>query len=153
MKRQLLVILSALLLTACSDKNEYEQAVLVQMQKEQQLQKELGVKDYQIPSEDLTQCVVDTSSQNMAGLFAYDPARLMDYRNYTKMLAYRSYAKELVATKVDNPKQALDNARKQLVTDFSSEKALNEAMANYADSLESCYTAIISKSEEADKAK
>ena len=34
MKKLLLITLSALLLPACADKNQYEQAVLEQMQKE-----------------------------------------------------------------------------------------------------------------------
>ncbi|MFZ2725852.1 MAG: hypothetical protein WAX77_06360 [Methylococcaceae bacterium] len=153
MKKQVVVILSALLLTACADKNQYQEAVLAQMQKEQQLQKEQGVKDYQIPVEELTNCVVDTSASKMPGVFAFDPARLTAYRNYTKMIAYRNYAKELVTTKTADPKQALENARKQLVTDFSSEQVLAEAMKNYAESLEGCYSAIISKSEDDEKAK
>ncbi len=146
--KKLVVILLVLLLPACADKEQYQQAVLAQMQKEQQLQKEQKVKDYQIPVEELTACVVDTSSTKMAGLFAFDPARLTAYRNYTKMLAYRNYAKELVNTKTADPKQALETARKQLVNDFTSEQLLAEAMANYAESLEGCYSSIISKSEE-----
>lgn len=153
MKKRLLILLPVLLLSACADKNQYEQAVLAQMQKEQQLQKEQGLKDYTIPPEELTQCVVDTSASNMSGFFPFDPARLTAYRNYTKMLAYRNYAKELVTVKTADPKQVLENARKQLVTDFTSEQALNEAMKNYAESLEGCYSAIISKSEEDEKAK
>ena len=59
MKKILLISLSALLLPACADKNQYEQAVLEQMQKE------ADIKDYKITPEFMTKCVVDTTSQNM----------------------------------------------------------------------------------------
>ena len=80
MKKILLISLSALLLPACADKNQYEQAVLEQMQKE------ADIKDYKITPEFMTKCVVDTTSQNMPGIFAFDPTRLTAYRNYAKML-------------------------------------------------------------------
>ena len=151
--KKLLLLSAILLLTACADKNQYKEAVLAQMHKEQQLQKEQGLKEYQIPVEELTSCVVDSSSSKMPGVFAFDPARLMAYRNYTKMLAFRNYAKELTVTKVADPKQALETARKQLIADFGDGLALNNAMSNYAESLEGCYSAIISKSEEDEKDK
>jgi outer membrane biogenesis lipoprotein LolB len=80
MKKLLLISLAALLLPACADKKQYEQAVLEQMQKEQ------DIKDYKIAPEYMTKCVVDTTSENMPGIFAFDPKRLMAYRNYTKIL-------------------------------------------------------------------
>ena len=80
MKKLLLVSLVALLLPACADRNQYEQAILEQMQKEQDL------KDYKITPEYMTKCVLESSTQNMPGIFALDPKRLMAYRNYAKML-------------------------------------------------------------------
>jgi hypothetical protein len=153
MKKLLLLSLSALLLPACADKNQYEQAVLEQMQKEQQMQADQGLKDYKIAPEELTKCIVDTSASNMPGIFFLDPNRMMAYRNYAKMLTYRNYAKELMLSKPANPKKALQTARAQLVTDFGSEQALNDALKNYSESAEGCYSGIISKSEADEKDK
>lgn len=134
MKKLLLISLSALLLPACADKNQYEQAVLEQMKKEQ------DIKDYKITPEYMTKCVVETTSQNMPGIFALDPKRLMAYRNYTKMLTL---------TKSADPKKTLDELR----TDFGSAKDLAEAHTNYTESLMECYSAVISESDEAAKEK
>lgn len=128
MKKLLLISLSALLLPACTDKNNYEQAVLEQMQKEQ------DIKDYKITPEYMTKCVVDTTSQNMPGIFAFDPKRLMAYRNYTKMLTL---------TNSTDPKKTLEELR----TDFGSAKDLADAHTNYTESLMECYSAVISESE------
>ena len=129
MKKLLLISLSALLLPACADKNQYEQAVLEQMQKEQ------DIKDYKITPEYMTKCVVDTTSQNMPGIFAFDPKRLMAYRNYTKMLTLTNSA---------DPKKTLEELR----ADFGSAKELAVAHTNYTESLMECYSAVISESEE-----
>ena len=132
MKKLLLISLTALLLPACADKNQYEQAVLEQMQKEQDL------KDYKITPEYMTKCVVETTSQNMPGIFALDPKRLTAYRNYTKMLTLSNST---------DPKKTLEELR----TDFGSPKELAEAHHNYTESLVECYSVVISKSEEAAK--
>ena len=134
MKKLLLISLCALLLPACADKKQYEQAVLEQMQKE------ADIKDYKITPEYMTKCVVDTTAKNMPGIFAFDPKRLMAYRNYTKMLNL---------TKSADPKKTLEELR----TDFGSAKDLAEAHTNYTESLMECYSAVISESEEAAKEK
>jgi negative regulator of sigma E activity len=134
MKKLLLISLCSLLLPACADKKQYEQAVLEQMQKE------ADIKDYKITPEYMTKCVVDTTAQNMPGIFAFDPKRLMAYRNYTKMLNL---------TKSADPKKTLEELR----TDFGSAKDLAEAHTNYTESLMECYSAVISESEEAAKEK
>ena len=134
MKKLLLISLCALLLPACADKKQYEQAVLEQMQKE------ADIKDYKITPEYMTKCVVDTSAQKMPGIFVFDPKRLMAYRNYTKMLNL---------TKSADPKKTLEELR----TDFGSAKDLAEAHTNYTESLMECYSAVISESEEAAKEK
>jgi len=128
MKKILLISLSALLLPACADKKQYEQAVLEQMQKE------VDIKDYKITPEYMTDCVVDTTSQNMPGIFGLDPKRLMAYRNYSKMLNL---------TKSEDPKKTLE----ELSVDFGSAKDLTEARTNYTESLMECYSAVIAKSE------
>ena len=132
MKKVLLISLSALLLPACADKNKYEQAVLEQMQKEQ------DIKDYKITPEYMAKCVVEKTAPNMPGVFPLDPKRLMAYRNYTKMLT--------LSTSTD-PKKTLEELR----TDFGSAKDLADAHTNYTESLVECYSVVISQSEEAEK--
>jgi len=134
MKKQLLILMSAALLTACAEKEEYQQAVLADIQKERALQKEQNLKEYSAEPEELARCVVDTSANNMSGIFAYDPDRLMAYRNYTKMLTL---------AKSKDPKKTLEELR----TDFGSPKALAEANSNYSESMMQCYSAIISRGE------
>lgn len=134
MKKLLLISLSALLLPACADKNQYEQAVLEQMQKEQ------DIKDYKITPEYMTKCVVEKTAENMPGVFPLDPARMTAYRNYAKMLTL---------DKSTDPKKTLDELR----TEFGSPKGLAEAHNNYTESLVECYSVVISKSEDAAKEK
>ena len=129
MKKLLLISLSSLLLPACADKNQYEQAVLEQMKKEQ------DIKDYKIAPEYMTKCIVDTTSQNMPGVFVFDPKRLMAYRNYTKMLTL---------TDSPDPKKTLEELR----NDFGSAKELADAHTNYTESIMECYSAVISESED-----
>ncbi|MFZ2313072.1 MAG: hypothetical protein WAV82_10680 [Methylobacter sp.] len=132
MKKLLLISLSALLLPACADKNQYEQAVLEQMQKEQ------DVKDYKIPPEDMAKCVIDLTTKNMPGYFPLDPNRLTAYRNYTKMLTL---------TESQDPKKTLEELR----TGFGSAKDLADAHTNYTESVMNCLSAVIMKSEEGAK--
>jgi len=132
MKQSLLISLVVLLLPACADRNQYEQAILEQMQKEQDL------KDYKITPEYMAKCVLESSSQNMPGVFALDPKRLMAYRNYTKMLTLE---------KSPDPKKTLEELR----TEFGSARDLAEAHSNYTESLVECYSVVISKSEESAK--
>ena len=134
MKKLFLISLSVFILPACADKNQYEQAVVEQMQKEQ------DIKDYKITPEYMAKCVVDTTSQRMPGIFAFDPKRLMAYRNYTKMLTLSESA---------DPKKSFEELR----ADFGSAKDLADAHTNYTESLMECYSAVISESEAASKEK
>ncbi|MSP27837.1 MAG: hypothetical protein EXR80_05215 [Methylococcales bacterium] len=134
MKKKLLILLCALLLTACADKNQYEQAVLAQMQKEK------DVADYKIAPEDMVSCVVAQTANKMAGVFPLDPARLTDYRNYARMLSPEA---------AKDPKAEMD----QLRTAFGSPEALAEAHTNYTESVVECYSVVISKSEDSAKSK
>lgn len=134
MKKQLLIILCALLLTACADKNKYQEAVLEKMQKEQ------DIKDYKISPEDMTACVVAQTAERMPGIFALDPERLTAYRNYARMLNAES---------VKDPKAELEQLRK----DFGSPQALTEAHAIYTESVVECYSVAVSKGEDAVKDK
>jgi hypothetical protein len=140
MRKKLLLLLCPLLLTACADKNQYEEAVLAQMQKEQ------DIKDYKIPPEDMVKCVVAQTAEKMPGLFPFDPARLTAYRNYTKMLSLDT---------PKDPKSTTDQkaVMDQLRTDFGSPQALAEAHTNYMESVVECYSVVISKSEDKEKTK
>ena len=134
MKKKLLILLCALLLTACADKNQYEQAVLAQMQKEK------DVADYKIAPEDMVSCVVAQTANKMAGVFPLDPARLTAYRNYARMLSPEA---------AKDPKAEMD----QLRADFGSPEALAEAHTNDTESVVECYSVVISKSEDSAKSK
>ena len=99
------------------------------------MQKEQDVKDYKIPPEEMTKCVVDMTSDNMPGIFAFDPKRMTAYRNYTKMLTL---------SKAEDPKKTLEELR----NDFGSAKELADAHTNYTESLMDCLSVILIKSEE-----
>ncbi len=140
MKKTLLMLVCTLLLSACADKNQYEQAILEQMQQEQ------DIKDYKIPPEDMVKCVVAQTSEKMPGVFAFDPNRLTAYRNYAKMLSLNT---------PKDPKATVDQkaVMEQLRKEFGSPQALAEAHTNYMESVVECFSVMISKSEEAPKAK
>ncbi len=132
MKKLLLISLSALLLPACADKNQFEQTVLEQMQLEK------DIKDYKLSPERMAKCVIDTVSNNMPGVFALDPKRLTAYRNYTKWLTLSSSK---------DPKKTIE----ELNADFGSAKEFAEARTNYTESQMDCLSALIGESEEAAK--
>lgn len=124
------LIISITILTGCSEKTEYEQAVLEQMQKEK------DIKDYNIDPEEMVQCVVMTSSKDMPGMIPIDPQRKQAYINYTRMLKL---------TESSDPKKTLEELRK----DFGSPKALADAHANYAESVVECMSGLVTGTEEA----
>jgi hypothetical protein len=133
MKKILLISIAALLLPGCADKNQYEQAIL------EQLQLDKDIKDYKASPERMAKCVVDSTSNHMPGVFGLDPTRLTAYRNYTKMLTLSSSK---------DPKKTLEELR----TDFGSPKELAEAHTNYTESLMECMSASIAESEDEAKA-
>lgn len=132
MKKLLLISLSALFLTACSEKNQFKEAVLEQMQQEQ------DVKDYKIDPERMANCVVDTTEKDMPGFFVFDPYRLAAYRNYTKMLT---------VSKAPDPKKALE----ELNVEFGSGKKMAEAHSFYTESILQCLDASMPQREETEK--
>ena len=117
------------LLSACAEKNQYKEAVLSQLKEDQ------DVKDYKIDPERMAACVVDTSSRNMPGFFPLDTERKK---------AYAAYAKMLTVTKSKNAEQVLTDLR----AEFGSAQELSNAHSNYAESVLSCQTAMISEAEE-----
>lgn len=128
MKKQLLVAFLPLVLVACSDKNHYEEVVLEEMKKEQE------VKDYKIDPEHMAKCVIDTTYERMPGFFPFDPNRLLAYRNYAKMLSTR-----LTGADAKDGEKKLAELRK----DFGSPEELTKAHSVYTESLMDCYTAIL----------
>ncbi len=129
MKKILFIALASSILTACSEKTEFEQAVLEDMQEEK------DVKDYNLSPETMARCVVDLSSHNMPGILAFDPKR---------RAAYRSYAKMLTLSKAENPEQVLNDLRNE----FGSPKELADAHANYTESMMNCFASLIMNTEE-----
>jgi len=70
MKKLLLISLSALLLSGCADKKQYEETVLEQMQLEK------DIKDYKLSPERMAKCVVDTTCGQNARHFCSRPQAL-----------------------------------------------------------------------------
>jgi hypothetical protein len=136
MKKLFSVTVSLLLLAGCSEKKAYEQALLEQMQKEQ------DVKDYNIAPEEMVKCMFETTSDKMPGFFVYDPYRRLTYERYAKMLN---------ASKAPDPKKAFDDLAKE----FGSPKKLAEAHTLYTESIMDCYSLINDKRDvvESDAAK
>ncbi|WP_411727360.1 hypothetical protein [Methyloglobulus sp.] len=132
MKKQLLIFLLPLFLVACVDKDQYEQVVLEEMKKEQ------DVKDYKIDPAYMAKCVIDTTYKRMPGFFAFDPDRMAAYHNYAKML-------KMSMTK--DPQKTLDELRK----DFGSPQELAKAHSVYTESMMDCYTAILHEGDAEEK--
>jgi hypothetical protein len=134
MKKTLLIVLSVLLLPACAEKEKFEEAVIAQIHKDQELQKQQNLKDYKLDPDYLAKCVVDTTSNRMPGFFSIDPTRMTAYRNYAKMLTLSSST---------DPKKTLEELRQ----DFGSPKALAEANSIYAESVMDCYSAVMGEAD------
>lgn len=128
MKKILLICASTLLLTACTDKQEYTDAVLAEMKTEKDL------KDYNIDPEQMTECVVKLSSEGMPGAFPLDPIRLTSYQNYAKMLSMST---------VEDKQSMLEELRSV----FGSPAELASAHSNYTESVMNCIASIIMESE------
>lgn len=126
---KVLLSLIMLALVGCADKNEYEQAIVEQMQLEK------DIKDYKIDPVVMAKCVVSKSSEKMPGLLPFDPQRAATYKNYVKMLQLSKSA---------DPKKALDELR----VDFGSPKGLADAHANYAESVMECMSGLVTSEEE-----
>jgi len=129
MKKILLICISTLFLTACADKQQYEQAVLTNMEEDQ------DIKDYKIDPNEMMECVVEFTSKEMPGSFSFDPDRLTSYQNYSKMLSM---------TNVPDKKAMLEELRSL----FGTPRALADAHRNYAESVMNCIDVIVKKSEE-----
>lgn len=132
--KKIILLLSVLLLTACADKEQYQQAVLAKMEKEQ------DVKDYKIDPKDMTQCVIQQTEQTMPGVFRFAPERLMAYRNYARMLNVET---------TNDPKAELA----QLSQEFGSAQALAKARSDYNNAVVECLSTTVTNTEEKDQDK
>ncbi|OAI10793.1 hypothetical protein A1359_01790 [Methylomonas lenta] len=129
---KVLILIAAVMMVGCAEKAEYEQAVL------QQVEKDNDIKDYKIEPKTMVDCVVQTSSKNMPGLLPFDPARSQAYKNYSKMLRLNESA---------DPNKTMNELREA----FGSPKALAEAHANFAESVLECMSGVVTNEEEAMK--
>jgi hypothetical protein len=130
MKKLMLLSISALLLTACSDeKKQFEQTVL------QQMQTDKDIKDYRLDPETVTRCVVDLTSNHMPGVFSFDPRRKPFYIGYSKMLDLKKSA---------DPKALLQ----ELQSIFGSGKGVADAHRNYSENVMECVQSLTGKSQE-----
>jgi len=127
MKKLLLICMSAFLLSACAEKEQYEQAVFARMKDEKDL------KDYNIDPEKMTKCIVDTTSSNMPGSFPLAQERLEAYQNYAKMLNLN---------KSEDKQKTLEELRSL----FGSPKELAAAHSNYTESVMNCIATVTSTS-------
>jgi hypothetical protein len=135
MKKLALLSFAALVLSGCSDKNNYEAAVLADVKLEQSQSQ----KDYKVDPEKMASCIVEASSANMHGLFAFDPDRLTAYRNYTKMLTLPNSA---------DPKKTMEELR----NDFGTPQELIAARSNYIESQMACLESFVESADiEVDK--
>jgi hypothetical protein len=119
MKKTLLLPLLLMLLSGCSEKEQFEQAVLKDMEKDQ------DIKDYKIDPENITKCVVEGMSRKMPGIFFGDPKRWEAYLLYTKMIGL---------SEAENPEQTL----KELQADFGEGRGLAKAKGLYAENVTEC---------------
>ena len=131
MKKLLLFFCSVALLSACAEKIQFEQTVLEQMQKEQ------DVKDYHLDPQLMAECVIDMTSKKMPGLFPIEPRRKNYYIGITKLINIKES---------DNPGKELQEARGY----FDSPKDAMQAMMNYSENIMECLAALIAGTEEED---
>lgn len=128
MKKIILIGIATIFLTACDEKQNYEDAVLAQMKTEK------DIKDYNITPEHMTKCVVETSTEKMPGLFPLDPVRLTSFKNYTKMLSMNT---------VEDKQGKLEELR----SIFGSPAELAKAHSSYTESVMNCISAILMEPE------
>lgn len=125
---KILLIFAGVLLVACTEKEQYREAVLADMLSEKDL------KDYNLDPELMTDCVMDLSGKSMPGAIPIVPERLTAYTNYTKLLNMRSAA---------DKQKAMDELRAA----FGSPKQVLTAHTNYTTSVMDCINSLIKKTE------
>jgi len=126
MKKIILMSLSALALIACSEKEQYQQAVFEQVSHDE------DIKSYHLDPESVTECVVDLSSKKMPGLAPFEPIRKAAYQGYTKMISLKTS---------ENPAEVL----KELKADFGTARGLADAHRNYSEAYLECISTVTNR--------
>ncbi|RLA22135.1 MAG: hypothetical protein DRQ62_08420 [Gammaproteobacteria bacterium] len=126
MKKILVISFSALILVACAEKAEYQQAVL------EQIQNDADIKSYHLDPETVTDCIVDLSAKEMPGFAPFEPIRKAAYKGYTKMISIKTS---------ESPEQVL----KELRESFGSARGLADAHRNYSKSYLECISTVTNR--------
>lgn len=126
MKKLLIISLSALTLSACSEKNEYQQAVL------EQISNDPDIKSYHLDPETVSECIVELSSKKMPGLAPFEPIRKAAYKGYTRMISLK---------KAEKPAKVLKDLRES----FGSAEGLADAHMNYSESYLECISTVTNR--------
>ena len=126
MKKILIISLSVLTLTACSEQAEYEKTVF------EQVSNDSDIKSYHLDPETVTECIVDLSSKKMPGFAPFEPMRKAAYKGYTKMIAIKTSEK---------PEEVL----KELRESFGSAQGLADAHMNYSESYLACISTVTNR--------
>ena len=126
MKKILIISLSALTLSACSEKNEYQQTVF------EQVSNDPDIKSYHLDPETVTDCIVELSSKKMPGFAPFEPIRKDAYKGYTKMISLK---------KAEKPEEVL----KELQKSFGTARGLADAHRNYSESYLECISTVTNR--------
>ena len=126
MKKLLIISLSVLTLSACSEKNEYQQAVL------EQISNDPDIKSYHLDPETVSECIVELSSKKMPGFAPFEPIRKAAYKGYTRMISLK---------KSEKPAEVLKDLRES----FGSAEGLADAHMNYSESYLECISTVTNR--------
>ena len=144
MKKLILILCSALLVTGCADsldfKNQYKQKVIQLMKLDNDL------SDYGMNPAQIATCVVDKTGEAMPGLFSWSSERATTYAAYTKLVDQKLAMSRLGELDNDADVRRLDpkiqfNIMKKA---FKTVKAIVHAHQNFNGSILECmayYTA------------
>ncbi len=126
MKKILIISLSVIALSACSEKDEYQQTVL------ELVSNDSDIQSYHLDPETVTNCIVDLSTKKMPGFAPFEPIRKAAYKGYTQMIALKTSKK---------PEEVLQQLRES----FGSARGLADAHRNYAESYMECITTVTNR--------
>ena len=126
MKKILLISLSVLTLAACSEKEQYEQAVL------EAVSNDPDIQSYHLDPEVVTECIVELSSKKMDGFLPFEPMRKAAYKGYARMISLK---------KAEKPEEVL----KELKGSFGSARGLADAHRNYSESYLECISTVTNR--------
>lgn len=126
MKKTLIISLSVIALSACSEKDEYEKTVF------EVISQDSDIQSYQLDPETVTDCIVDLSSKKMPGVIPFEPRRIAAYKGYTKMIALKTSEK---------PEEVLTELRES----FGSARGLADAHRNYSESYMECISTVTNR--------